>query len=142
MAAPLLLSEVKVVVNSVAITNGDIAKRVNFLRLQHQKGDLSTMAREQLIDETLKRQEISRLRMSVSTEDVDASFARFATSNKMTVPQLTEILSKAGVTADHFKSYIAVSMSWPRVVNARYGSSGKMSNDELIAHDSKTRKSR
>ncbi|WP_442202257.1 peptidylprolyl isomerase [Rhizobium sp. RAF56] len=137
VAAPLgsaaFASEVKVVVNSVAITNDDIAKRVNFLRLQHQKGDLSTMAREQLIDETLKRQEISRLRMSVSTEDVDASFARFATSNKMTVPQLTEILSKAGVTADHFKSYIAVSMSWPRVVNARYGSSGKMSNDELIA---------
>lgn len=137
VAAPLgnaaFASEVKVVVNSVAITNDDIAKRVNFLRLQHQKGDLSKMAREQLIDETLKRQEISRVRMSVSTEDVDASFARFATSNKMTVQQLTDILSKAGVTADHFKSYIAVSMSWPRVVNARYGSSGKMSNDELIS---------
>jgi len=124
-------SDVKVVVNSSAITSDDIAKRINFLRLQHQKADAAT-AKEQLIDETLKRQEISRVRMSVSTEDVDAAFARFAKGNKLTPEQLTEILSKAGVTADHFKAYIAVSMSWPRVVNARFGSSGRMSNDELI----------
>lgn len=132
MGSVAFASEVKVVVNSSAITSDDIAKRINFLRLQHQKADPAT-AKEQLIDETLKRQEVSRVRMSVSTEDVDAAFARFAKGNKLTPEQLTEILGKAGVTADHFKAYIAVQMSWPRVVNARYGSSGKMSNDELIS---------
>jgi peptidyl-prolyl cis-trans isomerase SurA len=71
--------------------------------------------------------------MSVSTEDVDKSFARFATSNKMTVPQLTEILGKAGVGADHFKAYIAVQMSWPRLINARYGGNrSRMSSDQLV----------
>src|SRR5262245_63829649 len=47
-------SEVKAVVNNVAITSGDVAKRANFLRLQHQKGDLNKMAQQQMIDETLK----------------------------------------------------------------------------------------
>jgi peptidyl-prolyl cis-trans isomerase SurA len=131
--AVLAASSVKAVVNGVAITSDDVAKRVNFLRLQHQKGDLNKMAKDQLVDETLKRQEVSRVHMSVSTEDVDAAFARFAQSNKMSVEQLTQILGKAGVTADHFKSYIAVSMSWPRAVNARFGSGSQMSNDELIA---------
>jgi peptidyl-prolyl cis-trans isomerase SurA len=125
-------SEVKVLVNSQVITSGDIAKRVAFLKLQRQKGDLNKLAKEQLVDETLKRAEISRLRMSVSTTDVDAAFGRFASSNKMTPAQLSQILEKAGVGVDHFKSYIAVSMSWPRVVNARFGARSRMSNDDLV----------
>ncbi len=125
-------TEVKAVVNGDAITNGDIAKRISFLRLQHQKGDLAKTALQQLVDESLKRQEVSRVRMSVSTQDVDASFARFASNNKMTTAQLSQILDKTGVTPEHFKAYIAVSMSWPRVVNARFGSSRRMSNDDLV----------
>ncbi|NRP85058.1 periplasmic chaperone for outer membrane proteins SurA [Rhizobium lusitanum] len=125
-------SEVKVVVNNQVITSGDIAKRVNFLKLQRQKGDLAKMAKEQLIDETLKRAEIARLRMSVSTTEVDAAFGRFAASNKMSPQQLSQILDKMGVGVDHFKSYIAISMSWPRVVNARFGSSNRISNDDLV----------
>jgi peptidyl-prolyl cis-trans isomerase SurA len=71
--------------------------------------------------------------MSLSTTDVDNAFARFAASNKMSPQQLGQILDKMGVTTDHFKSYIAISMSWPRVVNARFGSSGgRMSNDDLV----------
>ncbi len=125
-------SEVKVIVNSQVITSGDIAKRVAFLKLQRQKGDLNKLAKEQLVDETLKRAEISRVRMSVSTTDVDAAFGRFASSNKMTTAQLSQILEKAGVGVEHFKSYIAVSMSWPRVVNARFGARSRMSNDDLV----------
>jgi peptidyl-prolyl cis-trans isomerase SurA len=126
-------SEVKILVNNEVITSGDIAKRINFMRLQHQTGDLNKMAPEQLVNELLKRQEIQRVRMSVSTQDVDASYARFAASNKMTPAQLNDILTKTGITPDHFKSYVAIQMSWPRVLNARFGSSGKLSQDELIA---------
>lgn len=127
-------SEVRVVVNNSAITSGDIAKRVNFLKLQRQKGNLNKLAQEQLVDESLKRAEIARVRMSVSTTDVDNAFNRFAASNKMSPQQLSQILDKMGVGVDHFKSYIAISMSWPRVVNARFGSgnSNRLSNDDLV----------
>lgn len=125
-------SEVAAIVNNQVITSGDVAKRVNFLKLQHQKGDLNKLAKDQLVDETLKRAEISRLRMSVSTTDVDAAFGRFAASNKMSQQQLGQILDKMGVTVDHFKSYIAISMSWPRVVNARFGAASRISNDDLV----------
>ena len=125
-------SEVKAVVNGTAITSGDVAKRVAFLKLQHQKADAKT-AQESLVDETLKRQEIARIRMSVSKDEVDASFARFAQGNKLTVAQLTDILTKAGVGADHFNQFIAVQMSWPRLVNARYGSSARMSSSDLVS---------
>jgi peptidyl-prolyl cis-trans isomerase SurA len=125
-------SGVAAVVNRSAITTTDVAHRVAFLRLQRQKPD-AKVAREQLIDEALKRQEIARVKMSVSTQDVDASFARFAASNKMTPEQMSQILDKAGVTAEHFKSFIAVQMSWPRLINARFGSgNNRMSNQELV----------
>jgi peptidyl-prolyl cis-trans isomerase SurA len=125
-------SEVKVVVNGTAITSGDVAKRQAFLRLQHQKADAKA-AEEQLVDEALKRQEIARVRMSVSTQEVDASFVRFASGNKLSTDQMTQILDHAGVGVDHFKAFIAVQMSWPRLVNARYGSSARMSNSDLVA---------
>lgn len=125
-------SGVAAVVNRTPITTADVARRVAFLRLQRQKADTKT-AREQLINETLKRQEIARVKMSVSTDDVDASFARFAASNKMTPAQMGKILDQAGVTAEHFKSFIAVQMSWPRLLNARYGGGGsRMSSQELV----------
>lgn len=128
----LAASEVVVVVNKTPIINTDVARRVAFLKLQRQTGNLQKMAKDQLIDEALKREEIARLRMSVSTEDVDRAFERFAQGNKLSAAQMTQILDRAGVGVDHFKAFIAVQMSWPRLVNARYGSSGKMSPDELV----------
>lgn len=125
-------SEVRVVVNGTAITSGDVAKRQAFLKLQHQNADAKA-AEEQLVDQTLKQQEIARVRMSVSKDDVDASFARFASGNKLTTDQMTQILERAGVGVAHFKAFIAVQMSWPRLVNARYGSSARMSNSDLVA---------
>jgi len=91
---------VKIVVNKTPITNDDISKRVAFLKLQRQSGNLNEKAREQLVDEALKREEIARVKMSVSTEDVDAAFARFAGNNKMSPQQLTKVLAQAGVGDD------------------------------------------
>ncbi|MGD9477070.1 UNVERIFIED_ORG: peptidylprolyl isomerase [Roseateles sp. XES5] len=114
-------SSVVAVVNNTAITSGDVERRVNFLKLQRAKGNLRSLAREQLIEDALKREEITRARASVTTTEVDAAFARFASSNKMTPDQLGKILSQAGVGAEHFKQFIALQMSWPRIVNAKYG---------------------
>ena len=114
-------SGVVAVVNNTPITSGDVERRAAFLRLQRSKGNLRSLAREQMIDEALKRAEILRLKASVSTAEVDASYARFAASNKMTVQQRGQILDRAGVGTEHFKQFIALQMSWPRVVNARYG---------------------
>ncbi len=132
--AVLAASKVVAVVNGTAITSGDVAKRTAFMRLQRQGGGAG-VAREQLIDEALKRDEILRVGASVSTTDVDAAVGRFASGNKMTVAQLSQVLDRAGVGLDHFKAYVAIAMSWPRLVNGRYGSGGgggRLSNEELV----------
>ena len=113
-------SSVVAVVNNTPITSGDLERRVNFLKLQRAKGNLRSVAREQLIEDTLKRAEILKQRASVSTAEVDAAYARFASSNKLSTEQLAKVLNQAGVGPEHFKQFIALQMSWPRVVNARF----------------------
>ncbi|ASY55833.1 MULTISPECIES: peptidylprolyl isomerase [Sinorhizobium] len=124
-------SGVSVIVNNTVITSGDIAKRVAFLRLQRQGGGAAE-AKKQLIDEVLKRAEIARVQQSVSTQEVDAAYARFAAGNKLSPEQLGKILDQSGVGVEHFKQYIAVQMSWPRVVNFRYGSATRLSGGDLV----------
>ncbi|MCL6706817.1 SurA N-terminal domain-containing protein [Pseudomonas sp. R2.Fl] len=126
-------SEIRAVVNKAAITSGDVAKRVAFLKLQRRSGNLNKIALEDLVNEALKRQEIARVGASVSVEEVERSFERFASSNKLSPKQMSGILDQAGVGADHFKAFIAVQMSWPRLVNARYGSRGAgLSKQDIV----------
>ncbi|MBC7279899.1 MAG: peptidylprolyl isomerase [Hoeflea sp.] len=126
-------SEIKVVVNNQAITSVDIARRVAFLKLQRAGGNLGEKAREQLIDEAIKGQEAARVRLLASDAEVNASFERFAKSNKLTPKQLTEVLNQSGVTPKHFKRYIQVQMSWGRVVQALGGGGSGMSTQDLVS---------
>jgi len=126
--------QIKAVVNGIVVTNSDVAKRINFLKLRRTKGNLQKLALDEMVNEVLMRTEIIRTGASVSTDDVDAAFGRFAKNNKMTEAQLSMILDKAGIGVAHFKGYIGVQMSWPRAVQARFGSdSNRMTQNQFIA---------
>jgi len=127
-------SQIKIVVNKQAITSVDLSRRVAFLKLQRAGGNLNEKAREQLIEEALKMQEVRRIGATVPDAQVNASFERFAASNNMSVKQMTQVLGQAGVGAEHFKNFIGAQMSWPRAVQARYGGGGgQMSTQDLVA---------
>lgn len=127
-------SEIKVVVNQQAITSVDISRRVNFLRLQRTKGNHSKMARDQLVEEALKMQEARRVGAIIGEAQVDAAFANFAKQNNLNTKQMGQILAQSGVTTKHFKDFIRVEMTWPRLVQARYGAAGgTQSTQDLVS---------
>jgi len=123
-AAPLAVSvpaqaaNIKQVVNGTAITDIDIQHRAAFLRLQGRSASTS-VATEEMIDQTLRSQEMARLNVRITQQAVDDSYARFAKSNKMSPQQLDSILAQAGVTKEHFKDFIRVQMGWGQAVSAR-----------------------
>ncbi|MGU3400274.1 peptidylprolyl isomerase [Brucellaceae bacterium D45D] len=125
-------TEVKIIVSGNAITSGDISKRVAFLKLQRKGGNLNQLARQELTDEMLKRIEMKTRNINVSDQEVDQAYAGFATRNKMSVPQLNQIMNQAGITPDHFKKYIMVQMGWGRLVGARFRSTGMVSEQEAV----------
>jgi peptidyl-prolyl cis-trans isomerase SurA len=124
-------SEIKYIVNNTAITSYDIQKRAAFLKLQHKTGALAKMAADQMVEQALKAQELDRKKINISEAVVDASFAKFAASNKMSVKQLSGVLDQAGVTATHFKEFIRVQMGWGQLLAARYRAEGGMSEQDV-----------
>ncbi|MGI9353621.1 MAG: peptidylprolyl isomerase [Rhizobiaceae bacterium] len=117
-------TRIAVLVNDNAITNTDIRRRAAFVKLRRVKGNPTTVAREELIDEAIKMQEARRLNAVVSDQQVNAAFARFAKNNKMPLKALDQIMVQRGVTKRGFKQFIRAQMSWSRVVSARIRSEG------------------
>lgn len=132
-SGPAQASEIRFVVNNMAVTSVDVKKRVAFLKLQNRKGDLNKLAGEEMVEQTLKNSEIKRLNIRITDEAVNTSFARFAASNKMSAKQMSGIFDKAGVTASHFKEFIRTQMGWSQAVAARYrAQGGSMSEQDVV----------
>ncbi|MBC8717758.1 MULTISPECIES: peptidylprolyl isomerase [Brucella/Ochrobactrum group] len=125
-------AEAKIIVSGNAITNGDIQRRANFLKLQRKGGNLNQTARQELTDEMLKRIEMKTRGINISDKEVDEAYAGFATRNNMSVAQLNQIMNQAGITPDHFKKYIMVQMGWGRLVSARFRATGMVSEQDAV----------
>ncbi|OXS99318.1 molecular chaperone SurA [Notoacmeibacter marinus] len=131
MPQTAVASQIKLVVNKVPITSYDIAKRTAFLKLQRKKGNLRKMAEEELIEDALKRSAWESTRIRIADAEVDAYFARFAKSNKLTAAQLTQVLGQSGVTAQHYKEFIRTQMGWGQYVRARLAAEKRKDDNDI-----------
>ncbi|WP_054310971.1 peptidylprolyl isomerase [Mesorhizobium sp. 1M-11] len=132
MSQPAFASEIKYVVNNVAITSGDIQHRAAFLRLQKRKGN----AADEMVEQTLRLAEARRLGIRISDQQVNDAYARFASNNKMKLAQLDGVMDKSGVTKQHFKEFIRAQMAWNQALGMRYrseqGGGGGMSEQDAV----------
>ncbi|MEM8541574.1 MAG: peptidylprolyl isomerase [Pseudomonadota bacterium] len=127
-------SEIKVVVNDEVVTSYAIARRTAFLKLQRRKGNLRSIATEELTEEALKRDAIRRAGFRIPESQVDSAFANFARNNKLSPSQLRDILGQAGVTTAHFKEFIRVQIGWSQTLRARsQGQNQLMSEQDVVA---------
>ncbi|MCZ2328563.1 peptidylprolyl isomerase [Bartonella sp. F02] len=125
---------VAVTVNGNIITNYDIQKRVAFLKLQQKKGNLLAQAKNELIDEMLKNDEIKRRNIEVNDDEVNQIFGNFAAQNQISVDQLQEVLIQNDITVEHFKAYIRGQIGWGRLVHARYQAEEVFLTEQEVAH--------
>jgi peptidyl-prolyl cis-trans isomerase SurA len=132
-STPAAASEIKYVVNNIAVTNYDVQRRAAFLKLQRKKGNLAKLAGDEMINQTLRQAELKRLGIKVPDVNVDAAYERFAKSNKMSTKQLDGVLDQAGVTAQHFKDYIRTQLGWNQALSSRYrAQGGTMSEQDAV----------
>jgi peptidyl-prolyl cis-trans isomerase SurA len=132
VTGPAMASEVKLVVDGIPITSFDIARRAALLKLQHKGGNISAEARQDMIDQALERSEIHRYHVDAGDAEVNAAFAKFAAGNHLAPQQLSTILDRAGVTADHFKEYIRTQIGWARVLQKRFQVVGMISEQDAV----------
>lgn len=109
-------------VNDSAITNYEIDQRARFLEfIGAGGGDLRAVAVERLIEDRLQRQESRRVGLRASNEDIRNGMTEFARRGDMTLEQMIERLSAAGVDSDTFRDFIHAGILWRDLVNARFG---------------------
>ena len=126
--APAAASEIKYVVNNIAVTSYDIQRRAAFLKLQRRS---SKEATKEMIDQALREAEIKRLGIKVTDQQVDQAYAQFAASNKLQPKQMDEILNQTGVTKSHFKAFIRSQIGWGQALGAKMRN-GSLSEQDVV----------
>ncbi|MGE0630124.1 MAG: hypothetical protein AB7O43_20190 [Hyphomicrobiaceae bacterium] len=96
-------------------------------------------AREELIDEAIKRQAAKREGVSSDKAAVDAMIKQMASQNKMTAPQFADHFNKMGIDFATFRARFATQQAWVEVVRKKYGYLVNPNNrdiDRLLQGDS------
>ena len=127
-------SEISIVVNNVPITTSAISRRVSLLRLRNIDGNLESIAKEELIDETLQRLEARRINLSIPDNEIEVAYRNFATDNNMAYFELDNLLTESGATIRGFKEYIRSGLRWQRAVGLRYRAENSIEDDNPLSY--------
>jgi peptidyl-prolyl cis-trans isomerase SurA len=141
LATPVHAQQVVVIVNGEPITALDIEQRTKLVQMSSQthKAPPRQEVIDQLIDEKLKVKEAKRFGLEITDSEVDSAFATMATRMRMTSDQLTQQLTRGGLTPGTLKSRIRADMVWPQLVRGRYQASLQIGEKDLLtATDAKS----
>ncbi|XCD91096.1 peptidylprolyl isomerase [Candidatus Liberibacter asiaticus] len=109
-------SRIRTTINGEVITDGDISKRIALLKLQKINGELEKIAVQELIVETLKKQEIEKSGITFDSNTVNYFFVQHARNTGLSAEDFSSFLDKQGIGDNHFKQYLAIQSIWPDVV--------------------------
>ncbi|WBO58341.1 SurA N-terminal domain-containing protein [Acidocella sp. MX-AZ03] len=116
------------VVNGQVITTQDVAARAQLLALTmgiHPTPDLiarlAPQVTKQLIDQTLQQQEIDKLNINVSDEEVENAISNIEKGNGMAPGGLQSKLEAAGVPYSTLLAQIRTSLGWQQVLHKVLG---------------------
>jgi len=114
-----------VTVNDRPITNFDIDQRIRMNNIigfssRAQGQALRKETLNELIDEILKVQEAKRIKVNVSSADVDETLKGMASRSGETVSAWEAKLKKAGISMSSLRQRIESNLAWNRIIASRY----------------------
>ncbi|MFN2307776.1 MAG: peptidylprolyl isomerase, partial [Paracoccaceae bacterium] len=86
-----------ITVNNDAITQFELTQRATLLEVFRTPGNTQELAREQLIEESLKLQELNRVGVRLTDEAMERELEEFAGRADMTLDQFLTMLGQNGV---------------------------------------------
>ncbi len=137
---PLRSSSVKIVavVNGDIISTEDLDNRINAFIMTSQipmNNETKSMIYQKVltatIDEKLKMQEAKRNNIIISEEDIDASIAGFAETNKIPLGKLPQLLRKNGISERAFREQIASDLAWLRLIRQKSRLNGEITQKDI-----------
>ena len=120
-----------IVVNEKVITQYEIDQRVRLLTLFRTPGVLTEVAREQLIEDRLKKGQLERAGIRLSDEALQTEMEAFAERANLTIEQFSTVLTQNGVDLQTLSDFVEIGVSWRDYVRSRFGSQAQISEIEI-----------
>jgi peptidyl-prolyl cis-trans isomerase SurA len=124
-------AQVAVVANGSPITELDIQQRTKLITSSTQKTPSRQQVIQELIDDRLK---IARGRvygLEVSDTEVDNAFQGMATRQHISVAQFTQMLERAGISANAVKARIRAELTWNSLVRGKFSSALQVADSDV-----------
>lgn len=125
-------------VNGEIITSRDMQDRINAFVATTQipvNAQTKSMVIEKVlqaaIDEKIKLQEALKNSVNITEEELDEGMRNFAKTNQVSLAQLKQMLKKAQVDENVFRSQMKAEMAWSRLVQKKAAQSVFVSNREI-----------
>tara|TARA_R110002167_G_scaffold4572_2_gene21476 strand:- start:536 stop:1780 length:1245 start_codon:yes stop_codon:yes gene_type:complete len=107
-------------VNDGVITAFELDQRQRMLAAFRTPGDLTKAAREGLIDDRLKQQEMRRTGLQLKGESLDAAMVDFAGRANMSLDQFLDLLATNGVEKETLRDFVEIGITWRDFVRGRF----------------------
>lgn len=120
-----------ITVNDSAVTGWEIDQRTRLLDLFGTPGDLPQLAREQLVEDRLKEQELARVGMRLTDEGLARAMEEFAGQGNLTLDQLLGLLAENGIAEETLRDYVATGVTWRDYIRDRYGRRVQISENDI-----------
>jgi peptidyl-prolyl cis-trans isomerase SurA len=120
-----------VVVNDRAVTFYEIDQRARLLTLFRTPGASADLAREQLIEDRLKQQELRRVGLQISDEALLAAMEDFAGRANLSLDQFLNLLSQNGVAEETLRDFVEIGVSWRDYIRTGFGGNVNITDTEI-----------
>ncbi|KAA9009375.1 peptidylprolyl isomerase [Histidinibacterium aquaticum] len=111
-----------ITVNGDAVTAYELQQRIRLLELFETPGDLPELAREQLIEDRLKLQELRRAGLRITEEALAGELENFAARTDLPYEQFLGLLAQNGIAEETLRDFVEVGVSWRDYIRSRYQS--------------------
>src|SRR5579871_1845477 len=135
-AAPSLTpsgGQVAALVNGDPITAIDVAQRMRLSELMTHKPQTRQDALEELINEKIKLQQTSNMKIDVTDAQVDKVFAGMAQRVGRKSAEFAEALTREGIDMPRFKQRLRAELGWRQVLEQRAPGVFQVRDADLVA---------
>jgi len=121
-----------ITVNEDVITHYELEQRALFLSvLGSAQGDPLEQAREDLIEDRLKRDLLNEVGLTLSEEEITEGMRELAERTSLPLDQFLAQLQQAGVAPETVRDFSAAGLSWREYVRGRFLAQARPSADEI-----------
>lgn len=120
-----------ITVNDRVITQYELNQRKRLLEVFRTPGDLDALARNALIEDRLKQQEMARFGLELNEGALEQALEEFAGRANQTLPQFTQVLSQNGIDISTLRDFVGVGTLWRDFIRGRFGREVNITDADL-----------